>query len=44
LKDAGFAIERIETVAAQVTSGNERLGGPSVAEAAEYVRVMATRK
>jgi hypothetical protein len=43
LRAAGFVPDRVDTVLAAGRPGGEALAGPSVAERADYVRVLATR-
>ena len=43
LRAAGFVPDRVRTVLAAGRPGSEAVSGPSVAERADYVRVLATR-
>ena len=43
LRNAGFAPDRLDTALAAGRPGNEAVAGPSAAERADYVRVLATR-
>ena len=43
LRSSGFAAERIETAHFPGRPGSEALAGPSAAESADYLRVLATR-
>ena len=43
LRSSGFAPEEVETAHFTVRPGGEVLAGPSAAESADYVRVLATR-
>lgn len=43
LRNAGFAPDRVDTALAAGRPGDEAVAGPSVAERADYVRVLATR-
>jgi SAM-dependent methyltransferase len=44
LRSAGLEPDRVDTTMASGRSGQEAVSGPSVAERAEYVRVVATRR
>jgi SAM-dependent methyltransferase len=44
LEAAGFAVERLEVVSNPGRDGQQRVSGPSMAEQADYARVVATRR
>lgn len=43
LQGNGFSIDRLDTATAAARAGNDAVSGPSTAEQADYVRVIATR-
>jgi SAM-dependent methyltransferase len=44
LGDAGFSVDYVNVVSAPPRQGGESLSGPSLAEKADYVQVLATRR
>ena len=44
LEDAGFAPDRVDTAPFAGMSGSVAIAGPTVADRAEFVRVLATRR